>query len=244
LEGGHVAAEGYLDGEGRFWVGAGVDGADAGAVLASLGFDDEVIVAPMFLQAGVKGRLLGRRAGKHSGNVEIAMDRGVIRKFPVLANILSFLNLSQLLTGKIPDLSTEGMLFDKIRGSFLLNNGVARTEDFRIHSEAMGVTIVGDLDVIQNRCDFKVGVQPFVGLDRVVDQIPVFRHYLAGPDRSVLATYFLVKGPMADPKVTPTPFRSLGEGILGIFKRLLENPFKEFSPPDLNEPIKEESVER
>jgi hypothetical protein len=39
--------------------------------------------------------------------------------------------------------------------------------------------------------------------------------------------YYLVKGPLTDPKVSAVPLRSLGEGVLGIFKRLLQNPFKD-----------------
>ncbi|MGQ9655191.1 MAG: hypothetical protein ACUVXD_14105, partial [Thermodesulfobacteriota bacterium] len=95
----------------------------------------------------------------------------------------------------------------------------------------MGLTMVGELDVTRKSCDLKVGVRPFVGFDRLVNQIPVLRHYLAGPEKSVLTTYFLVQGPLADPQVTPIPFRSLGEGIVGIFKRLLENPFRDLGIP-------------
>lgn len=243
LEGGDVALEGSLDGDGEFWVSGGVNGAKAGAVLSTLGFQEELIDGPLHLQGGVSGQLQGKRAGRHRGIVEIEMDKGVIRRFPVLANILSLMNLTQIFTGRVPDLSSEGMVFSQMKGSFTLLDGVASTDDFRIYSEAMGLTMVGNLDVTRKACDLKVGVRPFVGFDRLVSQIPVLRHYLAGPEKSVLTTYFLVQGPLVDPKVTPIPFRSLGEGIVGIFKRLLENPFKDMGipygleAPPLDEPI-------
>jgi hypothetical protein len=236
LEGGEVAFQGYLDEHGVFWFAGGVDGADAGAVLSTLGFREQIIKGPLYFQAGVDGRLVGRHLGDHEGNIELEIDKGVIRRFPVLANILSLLNITQFFMGGLPDLSGEGMPFKNIRGSFILKNGVAHIDDFRIHSEAMGVTIVGDLDLTRMESNFKVGVQPFVGLDRFVNAIPVFRHYVAGPDRSVLATYFLVNGPLSDPHVQPIPFRSLGEGILGFFERLLENPFSDLGPP-ANSPV-------
>ncbi len=231
LEGGRVAAEGFLEGDGDFWLAGGIDEAEARTILGNLGFQEEIVEGPLSLQVGVKGRLTGRQAGKHEGNVELRIDKGVIGKFPVLANILSLMNLTQILTGRLPDLSSKGMVFRQIQGSFSLKDGVAHTEDFRIDSEAMGVTVVGDLDVLGKKCDFKVGVQPFVGFDRFVNKIPVIRHYLAGPEKAVLATYFLVKGPLADPDVTPVPFRSLGQGIIGIFRRLLQNPFQDLGIP-------------
>ncbi len=243
LEGGDVAFEGSLDGDSEFWVSGGVNGAKAGAVLSTLGFREELIEGPLHLQGGVAGQLQGKRAGRHRGIVEIEVEKGVIRRFPVLANILSLMNLTQIFTGRLPDLSSEGMVFSQIKGSFTLLDGVARTDDFRIYSEAMGLTMVGDLDVRGKACDLKVGVRPLVGFDRLVNQIPVIRHYLAGPEKSVLTTYFLVQGPLADPQVTPIPFRSLGEGIVGIFKRLLENPFRDLGipygleAPPLDEPI-------
>jgi hypothetical protein len=231
LEGGRVAAEGFMEEDGDFWLAGGIDGAQAGAILSTLGFQEEIMEGPLSLQVGVEGRLRGRQAGKHEGNVELHIDKGVIGKFPFLANILSLMNLTQFLTGRLPDLSSKGMVFRRIQGSFSLKDGVAHTEDFRIDSEAMGVTVVGDLDVLGKRCDFKVGVQPFVGFDRFVNKIPVIRHYLAGPEKSVLATYFLVKGPLAEPDVTPIPFRSLGQGIMGIFRRLLQNPLQDLGIP-------------
>lgn len=231
LEGGDVALEGSLGDDGEFWVSGGVNGAKAGAVLSTLGFQEELIEGPLHLQGALNGQLQGKRAGRHRGIVELETDKGVIRRFPVLANILSLMNLTQIFTGRLPDLSSEGMVFSQIKGSFTLLDGVARTDDFRIYSEAMGLTMVGELDVTRKSCDLKVGVRPFVGFDRLVNQIPVLRHYLAGPEKSVLTTYFLVQGPLADPQVTPIPFRSLGEGIVGIFKRLLENPFRDLGIP-------------
>ena len=143
--------------------------------------------------------------------------------------------------GQLPDLSTEGMAFRKIRGSFALDNGVAHIDDFRIFSEALGVTAIGDLDLMRMETDLKVGVHPFVGLDRLVNVIPVVRHYIAGPDGSVLATYFIVDGPLSNPNVRAIPFRSFGEGVLGVFKRLLQNPFRDLGPPgELPPPLQEE----
>jgi hypothetical protein len=70
-----------------------------------------------------------------------------------------------------------------------------------------------------------------VGLDRVVEAIPLIRHYLAGPDKSLAGLDFLVSGSLSDPQVKALPFRSLGGGILRFFKRLLENPFRDMGIP-------------
>ena len=235
FQGGNIATEGFYSGDGSFWIAGGIDAVNAAKVFPKLGLPEQIIEGRMFLQGGISGQMGGCEDVNYHGNIELELDRGVIRKFPIVANILSLLNVSQLLTGRLPDLSAEGMMYNKIRGSFTLENGLLTTEDFHILSEAMGMTMIGGFDLPKKTCDLRVGVQPFVGIDKLVNTLPVIRHYLAGPDKSMLETSFIVTGKMSDPQVTAIPMQSLFEGIWGIFKRLLENPFADI-PKDLKMP--------
>ena len=241
FQGGSIATEGFYGGDGSFWIAGGIDSVNAAQVFPKLGLPEQIIDGRMYLQGGISGQLGGCEGANYHGNIELEMDRGIIRKFPIVANILSLLNVSQLLTGRLPDLSADGMLYNKIRGSFVLGNGLLTTEDFRILSEAMGMTMVGSFDLPEKTCDLRVGVQPFVGIDKLVNTLPVIRHYLAGPDKSMLETSFIVNGKMSDPQVTAIPMQSLFEGIWGIFKRLIENPFADI-PKDLKMPSVENNT--
>jgi len=231
LAGGGVSMDGELSPEGRWKVKGNLSGARSGEFLLALGLKEAVVEGTMEVRVDINGLAQGNSPLRYKGDLELKVEKGIIRRFPVLASVLSMMNLSQLLTGRLPDLSSEGMVFKKVHGSFQLEQGVLRTEDLRVESEAVVITMVGDIDLSERKCDLKVGVQPFVGVDRLVDKLPVIRHYLAGPKRTVLATYFLVKGALDQPEVTAIPFRSLGQTFMDMFLRLFQNPFSDLGPP-------------
>lgn len=228
---GRLTLEGHLTSQGKWELSGGLEQARADLFLSKLGIEEAIIQGSLRLRADIGGYSWGESKGVYGGQMDLEIQKGLIRRFPVLANILSVMNLTQLLSGHLPDVSTQGMLFDTIRGTFQLDKGVLRTEDLRVESQALVLTMVGEIDLRTKQCDLKVGAQPFVGVDRFVDKLPVIRHYLAGPKRTVLATYFLVRGPLDEPEVTAIPFRSLGETVMGIFLRLFQNPFGDLGPP-------------
>lgn len=243
LAGGEVALEGKLDSSQQWEVKGALHGASAGEFLSAVGIKETLVEGTLGLQVRVKGRAEGDSPVRYSGEMELEIQRGLVRKFPVLASILSMMNLTQLLSGRLPHLSSEGMVFNRIKGTFQMEQGVLHTQNLRVESEALVLTMVGEIDLIKGQCDLKVGAQPFVGVDRFVDKIPVIRHYLAGPKKTVLATYFLVKGSLENPEVTAIPFQSLGETFMGVFLRLFQNPFADLGPPGkLPEPNRDEDL--
>lgn len=160
-----------------------------------------------------------------TGRLEARSGRGVIHRFNLLSKIFSLLNVLQYLKLKTPDLAAEGMSFTNVSAGFDIKDGVARTENLMVDSEAMRISAVGSYDVPGGDVDMRVGVMPFVAVDKVISSIPVAGHVLTGENKSLLASYYEVKGPLDDPDVTAVPFESLAAGIGGIFKRLFELPF-------------------
>ncbi len=231
LASGEVSMVGNLNSEGTWSLKGTLTGARSGEFFPALGLKEALIEGTLGIKVDIQGGANNDPPSRYRGTLTLEIERGLIRRFPVLANVLSLMNLSQLLTGRLPDLSSEGMVFKNIRGTFQLDQGVLRTENLRVESEAVVITMVGDIDLRTRQCDLKVGVQPFVGVDRFVDKIPIIRHYLAGPKRTVLATYFLVTGPLEEPQVSAIPFRSLGQTVMDMFLRLFQNPFGDLGPP-------------
>jgi len=231
LAGGEVSMGGNLNPEGMWSLKGTLKGARSAEFFAALGLKEALIEGTLGIKVDIQGGTNNDPPSRYRGMLNLEIEKGLIRRFPVLASVLSMMNLSQLFTGRLPDLSSEGMVFKSIRGTFQLDQGVLRTEDLRVESEAVVITMVGDIDLRTRQCDLKVGVQPFVGVDRFVDKLPIIRHYLAGPKRTVLATYFLVTGPLDQPEVNAVPFRSLGQTVMEMFLRLFQNPFGDLGPP-------------
>jgi hypothetical protein len=73
-----------------------------------------------------------------------------------------------------------------------------------------------------------VGVHPLVTVDTVLSKIPIAGYIFTGKNRAFLSYVYEVKGDLDDPKVEAIPIKSLGEGVFGIIKRLLETPIRPF----------------
>ena len=171
------------------------------------------------------------------GKFDVVAGPGVIRRFNLLSKIFSLLNLSQYFKLRLPDLAVEGMPFDGLMGSFQLASGVARTSDLLIESESMRLAAVGDYDVARNLVNMKVGVMPFIAVDRVISSIPLVGDVLTDERGSMITSYYAVEGPLDNPKVESTPLESIAVTIVGFFERLFKLPSVTWQKlKDLNRP--------
>lgn len=162
------------------------------------------------------------------GGLRLELENGVIERGSILAKIFSILNVSQLFKGRLPDLKTKGLPYQRISSNIQVKEGIASTEDFLVDSDAMRITIVGKVDLGKNLIDAKIGVHPLVTVDTVLSHIPIAGYILTGKDKAFLSYVYEVKGDLDDPKIEAVPFKTMGEGLFGIFKRLLETPLRPF----------------
>ncbi len=160
------------------------------------------------------------------GNLRLVLEKGVIERGNVLAKIFSLLNVSQLFKGRVPDLKTKGLPYRSITANIRVREGIASTEDLLVESDAMRITVVGKVDLGKNLIDARVGIHPLITVDTLISHIPIAGYILTGKDKAFLSYFYEVKGKLDDPKVEAIPFKSMGEGVLGIVKRLLETPLR------------------
>jgi uncharacterized protein YhdP len=160
------------------------------------------------------------------GSFNMEVEKGVLRKFQFLSKVFSLLNVSQILTFQLPDMSLEGMPFNKLKGAFSLRRGVLSTEDLLVDSNAMNLSLVGNMDLKKQTLDLTLGVKPLQTVDKIVTNIPLAGWILAGKEKALITIYFHIKGKSEDPEVIPIPITSLSKKILGIFRRVLQLPGK------------------
>jgi uncharacterized protein involved in outer membrane biogenesis len=160
------------------------------------------------------------------GGLRIAVKDGVLYRFPFLSKVFSLLNVSQILTLKLPDMAREGMPFNELQGSFSLEKGKLTTEDLLVNSNAMNLSLVGDIDLAANELDLVLGVKPFQTVDKIITRIPVAGWLLTGEEKALITAHFEIKGPSGAPSVRPIPVTSVSDKVLGIFKRVLGLPGK------------------
>jgi uncharacterized protein involved in outer membrane biogenesis len=161
-----------------------------------------------------------------NGSLRLEIDEGVIERFNVLSKIFSILNVSQILTGRLPDLKTKGLPFHQISANIYVKDGIASTDDLVVNSDSMKITLIGKVDLGKNQIDAKIGVHPLVTLDTVLSKVPIAGYILTGKDKAFLSYVYEVKGDLGDPKIEAIPIKSLGQGFFGIITRLLETPLR------------------
>ena len=175
-----------------------------------------------------EGEDFQKAKGSLNGGLRLEIENGVIERFNVLSKIFSILNVSQLFKGRLPDLTTKGLPYHQIIGSIHVKDGIASTEDLVIESDAMKITLFGKLDLGKNLIDAKIGIHPLVTLDTVLSNVPIAGYIITGKDNAFLSFIYEVKGDLDNPKIEAIPLKSMGEGFLGIIKRLLETPLRPF----------------
>ncbi len=161
-----------------------------------------------------------------AGTFKIQADKGVLKKFSVLAKIFSLLNVLQLARLQLPDMATGGMPYNGITGGFTLHGGILSSEDFFISSDAMQISAAGKVNLLAKEFDNIVGVHPLSTVDKIVARIPVAGWLLTDEKGKLITVHFRVDGKWDNPNVTPIPVQSVGQGTLDIFRRLFQLPVK------------------
>lgn len=133
-----------------------------------------------------------------TGTARFEINDGTIRKMETLGKILSMLNLKRLLTGAFPDISREGMPFDKISGTMQFKNGLMTTDDLALHGPSIDVAVKGSVSLPDRRLNLVA---------------------------SALGTDFDVQGPAENPQVSSRAVKGIKESAgsllekgLGLFR--------------------------
>jgi len=163
-----------------------------------------------------------------NGRLRLQLENGVIERFNLLAKIFSILNVSQLFRGRLPDLAHKGLPYHQIMANIHIKDGIASTDDFVVDSDAMKITILGNVDLGKNLIDARIGIHPLVTLDTVLSHVPIAGYILTGDNKAFLSYVYEIKGNLDDPKIEAIPIKSMEEGFLGVIKRLLETPLRPF----------------
>jgi len=151
-----------------------LDVADAGALLDRFGL-------PRTVKAG-SGSLAGKflwRGGPTAidyptlnGRLTMDLHHGQILKVdPAVAKLLGVLSLqsiTRVLTLNFRDVIGEGLPFKSVTGTALVENGIARTDDFRLITAPMRADLSGAVDLAQETQRLHVVITPTISAGSAV----------------------------------------------------------------------------
>jgi uncharacterized protein involved in outer membrane biogenesis len=204
-------------------------------------------------EARITGTIRGHGRNPHglyptlNGKVDLLVEDGRILKSQERAiwKIISILNLPAVLQGKV-DLEKEGLPYDKITATILVQNGLFETENLIIDSPIVKITAAGSYDLPTDQVDMVWAVSPFGSYSQFLKTIPLFGRLFAGDRKGIATALFAVKGSIEDPDVTYLPMKSFATGVTGlaqlafdILKNTLMLPIDLMTPDEVKDERKE-----
>lgn len=163
------------------------------------------------------------------GTATLKIKDGLINRFSTLSKAFSILNVSQLLKLKLPDLVTRGMPFTKITGTFGIKDGIMRTSDLYLDSDAVNITCVGSYNIYRDYLDVTLGLKPLQTIDKIISSIPIVGWVLTGKEKTLVTAFFRARGELGNPDVTTVQIKGMAKGTFDIFKRIFQLPAKLFT---------------
>lgn len=193
--------------------------ADAGSLLAIFGYRDVLRggAGKMTGQVRWNGSPMRLDTRSLAGGIELSLGKGQFLKTdPGIAKLIGVLNLQSLrrrLVFDFRDVFAEGFAFDEVAGKVRVDDGVARTDDFRMRGVAAQVRIRGAANipaetqslVVEVRPELNAGLaslayaalaNPALGLGSFVAQM-----VLREPLQQMFSFEYDVNGPWDDPQV-------------------------------------------
>ena len=89
------------------------------------------------------------------GNIDFNAHEGRIYKFDILRKILSLLNVTQIVFGKVPQLSEEGLPFNTIRMKGVVRGNVLVLSEFHLRGPTLGLAAEGTINLATRRVDLR-----------------------------------------------------------------------------------------
>jgi hypothetical protein len=164
------------------------------------------------------------------GTIELeAVDGRILRtgSVGVFSNLLSYLQLNNLVTGDMPNLRGDDFWYDRIEIHLEFENGWAVIQEADVLSEGLNMVGEGRINLQNQRLDLTVLVSPLTTVDSIIRRIPIVGRILKG---TLVAVPVGVRGTLSNPRVTPLAPKAVGTRLLGIMERILKAPFELIEP--------------
>lgn len=197
------------------------------SILPCLGFDQDLIVGEL----GINAKLSGQVNNWKNGSVAITSKQGRILRLRALSNIFKVVNLTDLFTSfEYTGSDDKGFAYNDLLLESFVDNNKLIIEKAVVKGEGLNLFAKGFLDLGTLNTDIVVLIAPLKTLDAIVAKVPLVGRVIGGDNATVITIPVGIQGNIRDPEVTILPPSAVGEGLLSIVKNALLLPFYILSP--------------
>ena len=197
----------------RIHIKTRIDGMDAGALSILMGQSSPALTGRLSAGADLWGQTDVDFFSSLSGIASVEVRNGTLNRFALVTRVLSFVDLKNWLTARLPDPRIAGIPFDTLTATLNGAAGEFNTRDLRLSGPVMEITARGNVRLSDSTIDMEISLIPFDTVNWLVGQIPIIGSNLSSGSKDLIAAYFQVRGPIRNPTVTPKPITSVAEFV-------------------------------
>ena len=158
----------------------------------------------------------------HPLNSRVTIRDMRLIKAPTLAKIL---NLASI--GIVSALSGEGILINKLKSEFVLENGVLNLNKYEAYGPDVGFSNQGKVYLRKKEMDLEGAIIPMVTLNKIIGSIPVLGKILTNERKGIWSFVYTVKGNLDEPEVRVNPIKTITPGFIQKFFSVFKTEKKE-----------------
>ncbi len=179
-----------------------------------------------------QGRSLKSWKESLDGQLDFNFYDGRLKKFTLVANVCSLLNLSQFAALRLPEFSIDqGVPYQTLSGKGTIVDGVLDIEEFALRGSAINLLSGGQISIVEGRVDLEIGVQPLQTVDKLLATIPVVGYIMTGDEKTFVVIPMTAQGPFDDIEIKTQTVSGLGKKAGGMIQRFFETPVRLLQMP-------------
>jgi hypothetical protein len=207
-------------------------------VLPCLGVKQDVIEGDFTLQAN----LLNESDIWYGGDIHIKSSQGRILRLKTLSRIFKVVNITDLFEEQLESTGKRGFPFSQMDIDTHIKANNLIFDRAIIRGEGLNLFARGEVHLDDYDADMTLLIAPFKTFDTMVSKVPIIGQPVTGADGSMVSIPVAIKGPVADPNITPLHPEALGDAVFNILKGTFMLPYNIFNPQE--KPEKENSGEQ
>ena len=166
------------------------------------------------------------------GELDFNFYKGRLKRFTLIANISSLLNLSQFASLHLPELSVDkGVPYEELIYKGLIIGGQLEVDEFDMQGPAVNIFGSGNIDFMNDRLDLEFGIQPLQTVDKILASIPVVGYIMTGEHKTFVVIPVTVRGPFDDIKIKTQTIAGMGSKSIDMVQRFFKTPVRLLKMP-------------
>ena|GEM_PF-1541042 len=157
------------------------------------------------------------------GNLQYSSKDGYIYHDAQLAKLISFLNVTDMFQGRIPDLRTAGFHYDSLIVKGTMDKGILTIAPAKLEAPIMQIAANGIIDFPREKVNLQVLVAPLQTVNKIQNMLPIIRTILPS---SLVALPVEVGGDFSDIRVRTVSMSAIGTRVFDIMVDALSTPVR------------------